>query len=352
MCSTKSTAARTPLHLALALAKDYNISRLLLEQNGDLHNRNADHRTPLHTFYSPVVKQVLSCHSDCLDLSAADRHGMSILHFLAWSSKTSSDEFRDFHERSHISLYATNTDGLSLLHLAAQRGNIAIIQYITHASTTTTTTTPPTTTATRNLLHLQDRKGRTALHHAVENKRGAQAAGILLSSGADMSARDQDGRTALHHAAKLGRLPAVEQLVAALESAHLLHAVDTGGLTARTVAMLHARDDVVTFLSGHMATPVEMDAQMVTKYYSCGNVQWAGGDARDKVSADLLSSSSSSSSSSEKWEIARWVERRRWPMVEMPGYARQLNIRYFLMVCSIMSMMVMWRLGAIMISPF
>ena len=81
------------------------------------------------------------------------------------------------------------------------------------------------------------------------------------------------------------------------EAAHLFYAVDIWGITPRTVAMLHARDDVAMFLSGQMATWVEMDAQMVTKY-SCGTEQrtsWSDDDARDKVAADLPSSFSAKS---------------------------------------------------------
>lgn len=260
---------------------------------------------------------------------------MSILHFLAWSSKTSSDEFRDFHSRSHIDLCATNTEGLSSLHLAAQRGNVAIIQYIAH-----------TTNALREMVNLKDSKGRTALHYAVENKRGALAGSILLSYGADVGARDQDGRSPLHHAAKLGRLPAVECLVAALnaELADQVYAVDVWGMTPETVAMLYARDDVAMFLRGNMARLLEMGTRTMGKHVVSELRTRSCGALDGKVCVDLASS--------ERREIGSWLRRgwTRWPVVEISGYLRQVNIRCLQVIWIMASMIVIWRVGAVSLS--
>ncbi|KAL8902730.1 MAG: hypothetical protein Q9207_004427 [Kuettlingeria erythrocarpa] len=195
----------TPLHSAIAFARDYNICRLLVQSGADLQNKNAEGKSPLHTFSNVAIQQLLRCHSDHLDLSASDHGGMSLLHYLAWSSKTSSDEFRRYHRQSHLSLLNVNAEGQSVLHFAAQRGNLAIMQYIIQADG-----------IFKMLADLQDARGRTALHYAVENKRGAEAVAMLLSHGADIRTRDHHGRSVLHHAARPGRLTVVESLVKAL----------------------------------------------------------------------------------------------------------------------------------------
>ncbi|KAL8917145.1 MAG: hypothetical protein Q9208_008114 [Pyrenodesmia sp. 3 TL-2023] len=238
----------TPLHLAIALAKDYNVSRLLVRSGADLQNKNAEGKTPLHTFFSAVVQQILRCHSDYLDLSASDHDGMTLLHYLAWSSKTSSDDFHKYRQQSHLSLLDVNAEGQSVLHLAAQRGNLAIMRYIIQADG-----------VFRTLADLQDVRGRTALYSAVESKRGAEAVAVLLSHGADIRARDHHGRSALHHAARQGRLTVVEGLVKALSPNMLddLHIVDIAGKTPEMVATSCNAQHVAVFLQKEMAKSVK-----------------------------------------------------------------------------------------------
>ncbi|KAI4192437.1 MAG: hypothetical protein LQ346_004307 [Caloplaca aetnensis] len=238
----------TPLHSAIALARDYNVSRLLLQSGADLQNKNAEGKTPLHTFYNVAIQQMLRCHSDHLDLSALDHGGMSLLHYLAWSSKTSSDDFLKCHRQSNLGLLNVNAEGQSVLHFAAQRGNLAIMQYIIQ-----------TDGVFKTLGDLQDARGRTALHSAVESKRGAEAVAMLLSRGADIRARDHHGRSALHHAAKLGRLTVVESLVRPLSPSMVdeLRVADIWGMTPEMVAVSCNAHHIAVFLQEEIAKSVE-----------------------------------------------------------------------------------------------
>lgn len=191
---------------------------------------------------------MLRCHSDHLDLSALDHGGMSLLHYLAWSSKTSSDDFLKCHRQSNLGLLNVNAEGQSVLHFAAQRGNLAIMQYIIQ-----------TDGVFKTLGDLQDARGRTALHSAVESKRGAEAVAMLLSRGADIRARDHHGRSALHHAAKLGRLTVVESLVRPLSPSMVdeLRVADIWGMTPEMVAVSCNAHHIAVFLQEEIAKSVE-----------------------------------------------------------------------------------------------
>ena len=188
---------RTPLHSSIALCKNYDVSRVLIENGADLHNRNVDGKTPLHTFTSPVSEQILCCHGELVDFFACDSRGMSIPHYLAWSSKTSQETFKKYHKRSNFNLSTRDGEQRSMLHFAAQRGNIAIIRYIVSS-------------VGDLVINHADCRGRTALHYGVENKRARDTIMTLISFGADIKAQDHAGRSALDYAEKLRNLAAVE----------------------------------------------------------------------------------------------------------------------------------------------
>ena len=188
---------RTPLHSAIALCKDYDVCRVLIEKGADLHNRNVDGKTPLHTFSSHVSERILCCHGDLVDLVASDSRGMTIPHYLAWSSKISQETFKKYHTRAKFNLSTRDGERRSMLHFAAQRGNVAIIKYIVGSA--------------ENLgINHTDCRGRTALHYGAENKRARDTIMTLISFGADINAQDREGRSVLDYAGKLRNLAAVE----------------------------------------------------------------------------------------------------------------------------------------------
>ena len=227
---------RTPLHSAIALSENYNVSRVLVGSGGDLFNKNADGKTPLHTFPSQASEQILRCHGYLLSFSARDDRGMSLLHYLAWSSKTSIDTFRRCYERSSLDARTVDAEGRSMLHLAAQRGNVPVIEDLLSA-------------ARDSNINDGDCRGRTVSHYGVESKRACHTMTALVSHGADIWARDLHNRSPLHHAAKLGNMPAVKVLLA-LGVTDQLRTADCFGMTPLQIAAHHEARTVQTFLAG------------------------------------------------------------------------------------------------------
>ena len=161
---------------------------------------------------------------------------MSPLHYLAWSSKTSRETFKSCHERSGADLRIADAEGRSMLHLAAQRGNVPVMEYILHAA--------------KNFdVDHSDSRGRTVLHYGVENKRASDTVKALVTHGATIWARDRQKRSPLHHAAKLGNLQAIKALLA-LGMAEDLQAADCFGLVPIMIAVHHKSHNVQTYLAG------------------------------------------------------------------------------------------------------
>ena len=198
----------TPLHRSLELAKDYNVSRILIENGADLCNRNVDGETPLHTHFGSVVEQVLLAHAYLLDYSVRDGRGKTLLHHLAWSSRTSRETFE------RVSACSGHVNGIvdgeqrSVLHHAAQRGNIAVVEYIL---------------ARLDLnVNVKDKIGRTPLHYAIESSRAPTTINLLISNGADIGAQDDKGWSALHLATHRDKEAAARALKHAGLSSELL----------------------------------------------------------------------------------------------------------------------------------
>ena len=189
----------TPLHRSLELAKDYNISRILIENGADLCNRNVDGETPLHTHFSPVMEKVLLAHACLPDYTVRDDRGKTLLHHLAWSSRTSRATFDRVSERSGCRIH-TVVDGnqRSVLDHAAQRGNIVIVDYILAQGDPNVNT--------------KDKIGRTPLHYAIESSRSLAVIELLVANGADVNAADDAGCSALHLAVKRDKETAVRYL--------------------------------------------------------------------------------------------------------------------------------------------
>jgi ankyrin repeat protein len=229
----------TPLHVAVSRTQNYDIVRLLMENGGDPGNRNASSETPLHTAFNETVSQLLLYHGDAIESDARNSRGMTLLHFVAQSTKSTVDVVKRLVESGHpTDPILKDYRGRSALHLAAQRGNTAVISYLLGLGAHVD-------------VRCRDSRGRTALHYAVESRR-TETARIMVSRGADIRARDHRGRSILHHAVWRRNLEASKYILE-LEAAEDLLTRDIDGRTPLDLAIEEEATDVVNFLRGFMA---------------------------------------------------------------------------------------------------
>ena len=220
----------------LAEGRSHNIAGLLIQHGADFGNRNAEGKTPLHTFFNPVIASIIICYREALsEALTCDNYGMTVVHYISWSSKSGPE---------HLSLYSltgqmrfleeADHEGRTALHFACQRGNVAILKYL--------------------FLHLEigieirrhDKLGRTALHYAVQSKR-TEAIDLIFSRGADIRAVDAKGRTVLHHAAMRNNVAAFKRVLDLGGTDDLL-TIDMYGLNPAALAHRFRLHAVVEYL--------------------------------------------------------------------------------------------------------
>ena len=186
----------------LAEGRSHDITDLLIRHGADLGNRNAEGRTPLQTFFNPLIASNIIRNPEVLkEAWACDNYGMAVLHYIVWSSKSEPKHISPYSLMDQMYLFAgADHEGRTALHFACQRGNVAILKYL--------------------FLHLEidieirrhDKLSRTALHYAVQSRR-TEVIDLVFSRGADIRAVDSKGRTVLHHAAMHNNLAAVKRVL-------------------------------------------------------------------------------------------------------------------------------------------
>lgn len=160
---------------------------------------------------------------------------MSIAHFLAWSSKSTSELLKRGVAHTSAGLWSVDGFGRTCLHLAASRGNIDILGYLLER-------------ASLNEVRRTDNEGRTALHYTVQSKR-LKAVDMLLASGADLYAKDNLSQNLLHCAARWGNLEAAQKVLA-LDNSKVLLSPNKHGHLPSYLACSPKKTEVRNFLGG------------------------------------------------------------------------------------------------------
>ena len=181
---------------------------------------------------------LLKNHGEAIgeETMTSDGSGMTILHYIAWSSKSRREHIYSYLRDSDASvLISRNFLGRSLMHLAAQRGNVSVLEYLLELSKGAGTET-------------RDATGQTVLHYAVYSRR-TETIDLLLAYGADAHAVDSKGRTLLHCAVERKNLPAARRVVETCKN--ILDLPDNDGATAAELAYAKGLYEMAAYLNGH-----------------------------------------------------------------------------------------------------
>jgi len=130
------------------------------------------------------------------------------------------------------------------MHFAAQRGNIAVLEFLLNLPFDTE-------------VNCRDAFGRTALHYATESKR-TQAIGLLISHGANIDATDYEGRHAIHYAAAKNNLSAIECIVG-FAGNDIVQKIDNYGGTPAQLAHSRGAFKVSTYLTNIVQESTNLD---------------------------------------------------------------------------------------------
>lgn len=212
----------TPLHRATSLKNNYAVARLLIGSGADLANVTIDNRTPLHAIFNNTMGRVLTS-GDMVEDVGPDRDGMSIAHFLAWSSQTTPEVFERGRARDTTDLWSADSSGRTCLHYVASRGNLELLQYLLDRA-------PP------SVIHRLDDDGQTVVHYAVRSSRMNATLEMLRAKGLNVFAMDARLRNVLHHAAKWRELEVIEKLMGLLEHERGLLLPDENGQMPSDIA--------------------------------------------------------------------------------------------------------------------
>jgi ankyrin repeat protein len=167
---------------------------------------------------------------------------VTILHFLCWSKSptvallqrvVSIGTQPGHHDTQHSCMELKDAYGRCVLHFAAQRGNIELINYLL-------------TLPAAKSLAAADWRGRSLLHYATESSR-VHAIDLFIQEGFDIDAKDNSGRTLLHHAAMKDHVAAFARLLD-LGASHHLTSVDCSNRTPYQTALLYHSEDVLLYI--------------------------------------------------------------------------------------------------------
>lgn len=228
--------------------------------------------TPLHYFFNSTIHQLLIRSDAEIPVFSKDRNGLTPAHYVAESNESTVQDLTSILARTHMSLLETDNDGRTLLHCAAQRGNLVLIEHLLQA--------PNRQDGTSTVLRLlaPDKKGRTPIFYAVGTKRAARALELLAPFPPGVAARDGQGRTVLHEAAARGNVLAIRKLVEmGGATAAELTSVDSDGLTplqlavARGSAAAAAAADCLTLLGQDLGLGGESQDRKLSRELPAGD---------------------------------------------------------------------------------
>ncbi|CAB3384229.1 Hypothetical predicted protein [Cloeon dipterum] len=234
---------RTALQFAVS-SKNVDLVQMLLDIGADLTLTDLEGKNAMH--YAVNNERMLRFIIEKNGYLVKERlkNGNSILH-LAIRSSYQTDKFLWLVEQCEIDLNATNSEGETPLLLACKMRKWIIAKIL----------------LARNVdIHLQDKKGRTALHYAVyleskswdndyklEHTDAFDLMQELCKRGADLALTDNDGMNAFHHAITHFHMALfIHEINGELVKQRLKNGDTTLHLAIKTISLLN--DNVILIL--------------------------------------------------------------------------------------------------------
>jgi ankyrin repeat protein len=171
----------TPLHYASGRGVS-DVVRLLVAAGANVNAQGRDGLTPLHCAAMAGCDVEPLLHAGA-DISAQDVSGRTPVPWVAQKGDSMGANHMILDAEEGL-LDLRNKDGKTAMHLAAEGGHSAILDYLLRTGASK---------------HVKDKLGRTPLHQAAAGGH-ATATDLLISRGADVNAKDLNARTPLHHA--------------------------------------------------------------------------------------------------------------------------------------------------------
>ncbi|XP_069034080.1 ankyrin repeat and death domain-containing protein 1A isoform X5 [Embiotoca jacksoni] len=213
----KNKIERKALHWAAGAGSEQTL-RLLLEHDQDVDERDIVRARSLRTSDSNVF---LRCPFVCLrptDMQpcVCPQFGMNALLLASWFGHL---KVLQVLVACGAKLSSENKEGLSMLHCAAQRGHIRVLEFIMEDL--------------ENIcLDRVDKSGKTALHLAAEHGQ-LEVVEFLIGMGCTHCLKDKEENTAVHLAAGRGHTDVLQRMV---ETGVDVDERNTDGLTALHLA--------------------------------------------------------------------------------------------------------------------
>ena len=240
----------TPLHLAAIRKTNYEVIRALISYGSDIGSSNHTGKTPLHRFFTPATRRILQTYDGFLEPHVQDEDGMTLIHYLSWSSMTTPSEFDRALGADPLCLPLRDNMGRSVLHLAASRGNVVLFSHILsmrgHPDP-----------------NEKDHIGAGLLHYAVHSKR-TQLIDLAYSCCKDLFALDSRGRSVLHYAVVWENTAAMRKIFE-LGGEALIRCKDLDGRTPRMLAEAKGFIRVVEFFDNQDGGDEAADATQIVE---------------------------------------------------------------------------------------
>jgi ankyrin repeat protein len=248
----KNSSGITPLHIAVRW-NNAELVNLLLDLGADPNAPDDKHATPLHESVASHAEHAIRALVDRrADVTCLDHKSRGLIHWLAFSAHDAAYQgtplLKLFLALSPApALHQGDHKGRTPLHYLAWHG--------THDVTLLKTLWDSMPPQSRDACDLN---GQTALHLAAERGHVALVA-LLLDLGAVPDVVDTRGRTALHVAASHGQVHVIEHVVSA--DPNLVDVPDLQGRTALIIAAQRGHLEAVKTLLDNQSDKLARDAR-------------------------------------------------------------------------------------------